>query len=204
MRDYLPILCMIVLVVLFVLLSFVASKLLGPRRPTSAKEAPYECGIVPEYELAERFPVKFYLVAMAFIVLDVEIIFLYPFTTVFRGLGAYGLIVMGVFLLVLLVPFAYLLSTGALDWGPVKQVATRLGTTVLRAVGAPGRDGLDPAAVGAGATTPSPPNREGRRRWASSRSATTSSPAGSRTSSTGRARARCGPPRSGWPAARSR
>ena len=111
---------MIVLVVLFVLLSFVASKLLGPRRPTSAKEAPYECGIVPEYEPAERFPVKFYLVAMAFIVLDVEIIFLYPFTTVFRGLGAYGLIVMGVFLLVLLVPFAYLLSTGALDWGPVQ------------------------------------------------------------------------------------
>ena len=150
MRDYLPILCMIVLVVLFVLLSFIASKLLGPRRPTSAKEAPYECGIVPEYDLAERFPVKFYLVAMAFIVLDVEIIFLYPFTTVFRGLGAYGLIVMGVFLLVLLVPFAYLLSTGALDWGPVKQVATRVGTTVLRAVGAPGRDGLDPAAVGAG------------------------------------------------------
>ena len=149
MRDYLPILCMIVLVVLFVLLSFIASKLLGPRRPTSAKEAPYECGIVPEYELAERFPVKFYLVAMAFIVLDVEIVFLYPFTTVFRGLGAYGLFTMGVFLLVLLVPFAYLLSTGALEWGPVKQATARVGATVLRAVGAPGRDGLDPAAVGA-------------------------------------------------------
>jgi NADH-quinone oxidoreductase subunit A len=147
-RDYLPILCMIVLVVLFVLLSFVASKFLAPKRPTSAKQAPYECGIVPEYETAERFPVKFYLVAMAFIVLDVEIIFLYPFTTIFRGLGAYGLIMMGTFLLVLLVPFAYLLSTGALDWGPVKQVTSRLGATVLRAVGAPGRDGLDPAAVG--------------------------------------------------------
>ena len=149
MRVYLPILCMIVLVVLFASLSFVASKLLGPKRPTSAKQAPYECGIVPEYEPAERFPVKFYLVAMAFIVLDVEIVFLYPFTTVFRGLGAYGLITMGVFLLVLLVPFAYLLSTGALEWGPVKQVATRVGSTVLRAVGAPGRDGLDPASVGA-------------------------------------------------------
>ena len=155
MRVYLPILCMIVLVVLFVLLSFVASKLLGPKRPTSAKEAPYECGIVPEYEPAERFPVKFYMVAMAFIVLDVEIVFLYPFTTVFRGLGAYGLIIMGVFLLVLLVPFAYLLSTGALDWGPVKQVTTRIGATVLRAVGAPGRDGLDPAAVGAPDASPS-------------------------------------------------
>jgi hypothetical protein len=62
-----------------------------------------------------------------------------------RGLAAYGLIAMGVFLLVLLVPFAYLLSTGALDWGPVKQAIGRTGATVLRAVGAPGRDGLDPA-----------------------------------------------------------
>jgi NADH-quinone oxidoreductase subunit A len=146
-RDWLPILTMIVLVVLFASLSFVASKLLGPRRPTSAKEAPYECGIVPEYDVAERFPVKFYLVAIAFIVLDVEIIFLYPFTTVLRGLGSYGLIAMGVFLLALLVPFAYLLSTGALDWGPVKQVAARAGTTILRAAGMPGRDGLDPSAA---------------------------------------------------------
>ena len=94
-REYLPILTMIILVLLFASFSFVASKLLGPRRPTSAKEAPYECGIVPEYEPAERFPVKFYLVAMAFIVLDVEIIFLYPFTTIFRGLAAYGLVVDG-------------------------------------------------------------------------------------------------------------
>ena len=149
MSDYLPILVMSVLVIAFVLLSFVASQLLAPRRPNSAKQAPYECGIVPEYEPAERFPVKFYLVAMAFIVLDVEIVFLYPFTTVFRGLGAYGLFAMGIFLLVLLVPFAYLLSTGALEWGPVKQATARVGAAVLRAVGAPGRDGLDPAAVGA-------------------------------------------------------
>jgi NADH-quinone oxidoreductase subunit A len=148
LADYLPILVMAGVVVAFVSLSFVASQMLAPQRPNAAKQAPYECGIVPEYEPSERFPVKFYLVTMAFIVLDVEIIFLYPFTTVFRGLGAYGLITMGTFLLVLLVPFAYLLSTGALDWGPVKQVATKVGATVLRAVGAPGRDGLDPAAVG--------------------------------------------------------
>jgi NADH-quinone oxidoreductase subunit A len=150
---------MIALVVLFVLLSFIASKFVGPRRPTSAKEAPYECGIVPEYEPAERFPVKFYLVAMAFIVLDVEIVFLYPFTTVFRGMGAYGLITMGVFLLVLLVPFAYLLSSGALEWGPVKQTTAKVGATVLRAMGAPGRDGLDPAVIGAGADQPDEPGK---------------------------------------------
>jgi NADH-quinone oxidoreductase subunit A len=143
---YLPILMMIILVIIFCAASFVASQLLGPRRPTAAKEAPYECGIVPEQEPAERFPVRFYLVAMTFIVLDVEIIFLYPFTTVLKGLAAYGLVAMGVFLLVALVPFGYLLSTGAVDWGPVRQVVERVGTRVLRAAGAPGRDGLDPTA----------------------------------------------------------
>jgi NADH-quinone oxidoreductase subunit A len=145
-EQYLPILAMVVLVLLFVALSFLVSAVLGPRkRPTSAKEAPYECGIVPETEPSERFPVRFYLVAMAFIVLDVEIIFLYPFTTILKGLGAYGLIIMGVFLLVLLVPFGYLLSTGAVDWGPVRQVTDRIAHRMLRATGTPGRDGLDPA-----------------------------------------------------------
>src|SRR6476469_2907466 len=123
---------MIILVFLFASLSFAASKLLGPRRPTSAKEAPYECGIVPEYEPAERFPVKFYLVAMSFIVLDVEIVFLYPFATVFRGLGVFGLVAMTVFVLVLLVPFAYLLSVGALEWAPVRDVIERLPGPLLR------------------------------------------------------------------------
>jgi len=144
-EQYLPILAMVVLVFLFAALSFVASKLLGPKRPTSAKVAPYECGIVPEVEPAERFPVRFYLVAMAFIVLDVEIIFLYPFTTILKPLGTYGVITMGVFLLVLLVPFAYLLSTGAVDWGPAKQITQRVAGSVLRAKGATGRGGLDPA-----------------------------------------------------------
>ena len=146
--QYLPLFSLLALVFLFAALSFFASVLLGPKRPTAAKEAPYECGIVPEVEPAERFPVKFYLVAMAFIVLDVEIIFLYPFTTVLKGLAAYGLVVMGVFLLVALVPFGYLLSTGAVEWGPVRQVVERVGTRVLRAAGAPGRDGLDPNAPG--------------------------------------------------------
>ncbi|MFN8034963.1 MAG: NADH-quinone oxidoreductase subunit A [Acidimicrobiia bacterium] len=133
MNDYLPILTMTVLVVAFVAVSFFASaRLLAPRRPNAAKQEPYECGIVPEHEPPERFPVKFYLVAMTFIVLDVEIVFLYPFSTVYRGLGTYGLVVMGIFLLVLLVPFAYLLSTGAVSWGPVKQVAERVVPGVLR------------------------------------------------------------------------
>src|SRR6266480_1635092 len=70
MADYLPILVMAGVVVAFVSLSFMASQRLAPQRPNAAKQAPYECGIVPEQEPAERFPVKFYLVAMSFIVLD--------------------------------------------------------------------------------------------------------------------------------------
>jgi NADH-quinone oxidoreductase subunit A len=125
--DYLPILVMIALVVAFVLLSFIASIALAPRRAHAAKQAPYECGIIPEQEPAERFPVKFYLVAMTFIVLDVEVVFLYPFATVFRGLGAFGIVSMAFFIGVLLVPFAYLLSVGALTWGPVQRTALRTG-----------------------------------------------------------------------------
>jgi NADH-quinone oxidoreductase subunit A len=128
----LPILVMAALVVAFASLSFVASIFLGPQRPNAAKQAPYECGIVPEQEPAERFPVKFYLVAMSFIVLDVEIVFLYPFALVFRGLGLYGLVAMAVFLLVLLVPFAYLLSVGALDWGPARRRVERFAGPLLR------------------------------------------------------------------------
>ena len=141
MSDYLPILVMAALVIAFVLFSFMGSQLLAPSRPNAAKQAPYECGIVPEQEPAERFPVKFYLVAMSFIVLDVEIVFLYPFATVFRGLGLFGLVAMGTFVLVLLVPFAYLLSVGALDWGPVKDVIERLPGPLLRT----DRRVLDPA-----------------------------------------------------------
>jgi NADH-quinone oxidoreductase subunit A len=143
LADYLPILVMAALVVAFVLLSFVASQLLAPKSPNAAKQAPYESGIVPEHEPAERFPVKFYLVAMSFIVLDVEIVFLYPFATVFRGLGLFGLVAMSVFVLALLIPFAYLLSVGALDWGPVKDIVQRMPGPLLRTKQAV----LDPSAV---------------------------------------------------------
>jgi NADH-quinone oxidoreductase subunit A len=142
-NDYLPILLMVGVVVAFAGLSFLASSLLGPKAPNSAKQAPYECGIVPEVEPAERFPVKFYLVAMAFIVLDVEIVFLYPFVTVFRQLGLFGLVAMGVFVFGLLVPFAYLLSVGALAWGPVQR-------RVSAGIGPVRREGgavFDPAAA---------------------------------------------------------
>jgi NADH-quinone oxidoreductase subunit A len=117
--DYLPIFTLLVLAALFAGLSFLASGLLAPRKPTAAKSAPYECGIVPTREPAERFPVRFYLVAMIFIIFDIEIIFLYPWAVIFRRLELFGLIEMAVFAVAVFVSFMYLISRGALDWGPV-------------------------------------------------------------------------------------
>ena len=117
MSDYLPILAMLVLATAFAGLSFVASGLLAPRKPTAAKEAPYECGIVPTREPAERFPVRFYLVAMIFIIFDIEIIFLYPWAVSFGELGTYGLVAMIVFAAIVFISLLYEIAMGGLEWG---------------------------------------------------------------------------------------
>jgi NADH-quinone oxidoreductase subunit A len=122
MADYLPIVALLVLGGLFAGVSPFASHFLAPHRPTAAKEAPYECGIVPTREPAERFPVRFYLVAMIFIIFDIEIIFLYPWAVIFRKLALFGLIEMAVFAVAVFVSFMYLISRGALDWGPIARV----------------------------------------------------------------------------------
>jgi NADH-quinone oxidoreductase subunit A len=158
MEAYLPIVVMTILATLFAFLSFTASLLLGPRRPTAAKTAPYESGIVPKYEPAERFPVRFYLVAMIFIVFDIEIVFLYPFAVALDELRVFGLVEMGIFVLALIVAFGYLLSSGALEWGPGRQ-ADRTPAPVLRARGlhrpAPG-DGGDAEAGPSAEPAPEP------------------------------------------------
>ena len=121
--QYLPILGLLVLGVLFASGSLVASALLAPRkRPTDAKLAPYECGIVPEVEPPQRFPVRFYLVAMIFVIFDIEIVFMYPFAVVFRQLGAFGLVEVLAFSLTVFVALLFLVSEGALSWGPVKHL----------------------------------------------------------------------------------
>jgi NADH-quinone oxidoreductase subunit A len=145
LTDYLPILVMLILATLFAAGSFVASTLLAPSRPTAAKLAPYECGIVPEYEPALRFPVKFYLVAMVFIVFDIELVFLYPWAVIFRRLELFGLVEMGVFLLTVVVAFAYVLSVGALDWGPARTMSEFAGGPVLRTSTWPGTDNKEAA-----------------------------------------------------------
>ncbi len=117
--EYLPIVLLFVVATLFVVLSVAASSKLGPKNPSPAKEAAYESGIIPEPETAiagQRFPVKFYLVAMLFIIFDVEAVFLYPWATVLTDLSWYGLAVMGVFLALLLESYFYVVRKGGLEW----------------------------------------------------------------------------------------
>ncbi len=114
--DYLPILILAILATAFAGINIVLSFVLGPRKPNPEKLSPYECGIVPVGTARERFSVKFYLVAMLFIVFDMEIVFLYPWAVVFRQLKIFGLIEMGVFLLILLVGYFYIWMKGGLEW----------------------------------------------------------------------------------------
>ncbi len=146
MAQYLPILLLLLLALVFGAMSRVASRLLAPRHPTAAKSAPYECGIVNATESPERFPVTFYLVAMIFIVFDIEIIFLFPWATVFRELGAFGFGAIVIFAVCVFESFVYLIGNGALDWGPIKQVREQLmvspartSETTVRRVGLEGR-----------------------------------------------------------------
>ena len=121
--QYLPILGLLVLGVLFGGASLVMSAMLAPRKqPTDAKLAPYECGIVPEIEPPARFPVRFYLVAMIFVIFDIEVVFMYPFAVVFRQLGTFGLIEVLIFSLTVFGALLFLVSEGALSWGPVKHL----------------------------------------------------------------------------------
>jgi NADH-quinone oxidoreductase subunit A len=148
--QYLPVVALAILAIVFAGVSRVASRLLAPSASTIAKRSPYECGIVPGRETLERFPVRFYLIAMIFIVFDIEIIFLYPWAVIYRDLGAFGLVEVLLFAVAVFVSFAYLLANGALDWGPVKRMrrlspmvsADRTATSTVRHVGLDGRDGV--------------------------------------------------------------
>ncbi|WP_322496307.1 NADH-quinone oxidoreductase subunit A [Chloroflexus sp.] len=113
---YIPVLILFLIAVFIAAFVITFSALLGPRRSTPRKLAPYESGMDPVGPAIRRIPVKFYVVAMLFIVFDIEVVFFYPFTLVFRDLGPAGLAVMGVFFVVLLVGFVYEWKKGALRW----------------------------------------------------------------------------------------
>jgi NADH-quinone oxidoreductase subunit A len=147
MEDYLPLLFTFVLAVVFILGSIVTIKFVAPRRPTSAKAAPYESGIVPTREPPSRFPVRFYLVAMIFIIFDIEIIFLFPWAVTYRRFGGYALGIMAEFTIPFVIAFAWLIAQGGLDWGPRKRAQrfgvvdpSRTSETTIRRVGLEGRE----------------------------------------------------------------
>ena len=145
MEQYLPLLTHGVLGVLFVLLSIVASRLLAPERNTLAKRSPYECGITDQVAIPERFPVKFYLVAMLFIMFDIEIVFLYPWAVANDELGLFGLVAMTIFAGIFFLSFVYELAKGGLNWGPGRRALTpvkspeRTTESTIRKVGLEGR-----------------------------------------------------------------
>ena len=152
LAEYLPVLVLGVLAVLFVLLSIIASRLLAPGRSTKPKVASYECGIVDQAAIPERFPVRFYLVAMLFIMFDIEIVFLYPWAVANGELGLFGFMAMLIFVAIFFLSFVYELAMGGLEWGPPKRrvlplpTATRSGVTGVRTVGLVGRDHAPSAA----------------------------------------------------------
>lgn len=114
--DYVPIGLMLLLAAAFVAVSLIVSRIFRPDRPTPEKLEPYECGIVPEVEPSQRFPVKFYLVAMLFVVFDVEIIFLFAWATIWVELGWYGVAAVAIFTFFVVETLAYVWKRGALDW----------------------------------------------------------------------------------------
>ena len=122
LSEYLPVVILAVLALLFAVLSLAVSSLMRPDRPTPAKLAPYECGIEPErLPKGERFSVSFYTVAMLFIIFDVETIFLFPWAVGFRQLGLFGLIEMAIFIGLVFVAYVYVWQRGGLDWGQAER-----------------------------------------------------------------------------------
>jgi NADH-quinone oxidoreductase subunit A len=118
MSLYVPILVLAALAAVFVVFSVTVGALAGPKRWNRAKLSAYECGIEPTPQPlgGGRFPVKYYLTAMLFIVFDIEIVFLYPWAVAFDKLGIFGLVEMVLFIVTVLVAYAYVWRRGGLDW----------------------------------------------------------------------------------------
>jgi NADH-quinone oxidoreductase subunit A len=117
MHGWVPILIMVVLGAGFGAFNIIASHLVGPHKPTPEKLAPYECGMPPVGDARERHPVKFYLVAMIFLLFDIEVAFLYPFAMALRSLGWTGFVQLVIFFAILLTGYVYVWRKGVLDWG---------------------------------------------------------------------------------------
>jgi len=116
LEQYIPIALMILIGIVGGVVFVNANRWLGPKRPSEEKQSTYESGMEPVKTARERFSVKFYLVAMLFIIFDIEIVFMYPWAVMFRELGWFGFIDMMVFIAILLVGLLYIVRKGALRW----------------------------------------------------------------------------------------
>jgi NADH-quinone oxidoreductase subunit A len=116
LQAFAPMGVMVIVAVIVGLIILMISRVFGPHNPTFRKNAPYESGMKPIGPANRRMPVKFYLVAVLFIVFDVEVIFFLPWAVALSDLGVYGLLVMGFFTLILVVGFIYEWKKGALEW----------------------------------------------------------------------------------------
>ncbi|GBD04439.1 MAG: NADH-quinone oxidoreductase subunit A [Chlorobi bacterium NICIL-2] len=113
---YVPVFVMIALGVFFGIVNILVAEYIGPRRANKEKNSTYESGMEPLRSARERFSVKFYMVAMLFILFDIEIIFMYPWAVQVRQLGAVGFIAMVLFMVLLLAGYVYIIKKGALSW----------------------------------------------------------------------------------------
>ena len=116
LRQYIPIAVLFGIAIFFAVLLPVLSLTLGPKRPSPRKETPYESGITPIGTARRRLPVKFYLIAVLFILFDIEIIFLLPWAVTLRELSLFGLAEVFVFIAILLVGYIWIWKKGALEW----------------------------------------------------------------------------------------
>lgn len=116
LTEYWPVLLFIAVAVGLGAVLLVVGLLAGPRRPEAEKLAPYECGFEAFEDARMRFDVRYYLLAILFIIFDLEIAFLFPWAVVFKQIGLIALIEMGLFLLLLVIGFAYVWKKGALEW----------------------------------------------------------------------------------------
>jgi NADH-quinone oxidoreductase subunit A len=114
--EYIAIAVMVVVATVIAAIAIGLGELLGPKKKSKVKQEPYESGIVPIGPGTRRMPVRFYLIAVLFILFDIEVVFFLPWAVVFRQLGLFGLLEMGVFVLILLVGYVYAWKKGALEW----------------------------------------------------------------------------------------
>jgi NADH-quinone oxidoreductase subunit A len=114
--EYLAILIFIAIAVAFALIAVIASALIGQKKPTALKQAPYECGMTTIGSSFRRIPIKYYIIAMLFLLFDIEVVFLYPWAVVFKELKMFAFLSMVVFIGILLIAYIYIWKKGALEW----------------------------------------------------------------------------------------